>query len=683
MLQEIKDLQERAVRDLLQKAIDRVDNLKSNASADDKTLTFRAPTGSGKTRMMADFMNRVIGGRKDVVFLVSTLSKGGLAQQNYNTFKQCADNGVFPRLDPYLISTDIGGEETLFIPTDKNVYVLPRDLYKKNGKLMQGAMEKFLTTMTEYYFGRGLNKKIWLIKDECHVATNNLDTLSDTFFQMVFNFSATPSLRRHQNPDVQITDEEAVEARLIKRVELNEDPSAPVDDAINKLLEIRAQYNNWLGVNPCLIIQISNKDKATQEWEQKIKPAIDKHQELKWMLIMDKEKECDTNDDVKRRLPVKRWKDYAKGKDSTIDIIVFKMVISEGWDIPRACMLFQVRDTKSKQLDEQVMGRVRRNPRLIDFETLSPQAQDLATTAWVWGIKPDSMRAVRQVTLWNKDGVEHNIKITTTKLTGLTERADFDVVKLVESKPFDVAHKNIFELWKKLEKCPPEVQNLCYQYANEDPQRWWRFMEMADLVCKAYNDYICDYDKSICKEDKEVSFPVESEYVDSVQSKNLDSWVWRRKDGEGNKFAFDSEAERLWADVLKDCEQYMACITDNDQDLYLWGKNFPFGSQIKYQYYQNGIHNSYPDFVMKDKRGRIHVFEVKSVNKSKDQNIDESEYDNKVRALKDFYKHCSKLLNNYLFYLPILKGGTWQIFRYEDGNDNTLSEQKFKQSLKE
>ena len=33
------------------------------------------------------------------------------------------------------------------------------------------------------------------------------------------------------------------------------------------------------------------------------------------------------------------------------------MVISEGWDIPRACMLYQIRDSKSKQLDEQVMGR--------------------------------------------------------------------------------------------------------------------------------------------------------------------------------------------------------------------------------------------------------------------------------------------------------------------------------------
>ena len=66
------------------------------------------------------------------------------------------------------------------------------------------------------------------------------------------------------------------------------------------------------------------------------------------------------------------------------------MVISEGWDIPRACMLYQIRDSKSKQLDEQVMGRVRRNPRLLDFETLDDRAKQLAMTAWIWGIVPDT-----------------------------------------------------------------------------------------------------------------------------------------------------------------------------------------------------------------------------------------------------------------------------------------------------
>ena len=135
-----------------------------------------------------------------------------MAQQNYEVFKDCADKGIFPNLDPYLINTEVSGEETLFIPDDHNVYVLPRDLFKKNGRLMQGPMTNFLLTMTEDYFGKGKKKKIYLVKDECHQATNNLDAISEKVFTKILNFSATPNLRRGQMPDVQITDEEAVQA---------------------------------------------------------------------------------------------------------------------------------------------------------------------------------------------------------------------------------------------------------------------------------------------------------------------------------------------------------------------------------------------------------------------------------------------------------------------------------------
>lgn len=672
MLQESKDLQRRAVAALVEKA-----------KEGKRELTFRAPTGSGKTRMMADFMNRVLGERDDVVFLVSTLSKGGLAQQNYETFKDCAASGVFPNIKPYLINTETSGEETLFIPTDYNVYVLPRDLNKKNGRLMQGAMENFLNTMTEHFFQWGMKKRIWLVKDECHVKTKNLDEISKDYFQKVFNFSATPNLKRGQVPDVQITDEEAVAARLIKRVELNEDSAVPVEAAIEKFLEIRPRYDNLLATHPCLIIQISNKEKAQEEWEQKVKPAIAKHQELKWMLILDKETECDTNDDVKRRLPVKRWKDYARGRLSTIDIIVFKMVISEGWDIPRACMLYQVRDTKSKQLDEQVMGRVRRNPRLLDFETLGEEAQGLALTAWVWGVKPDSMRKTRQVSLWDQGqaDIRQQIKVTTTRLANLTERIDFDVAALIESKPKDVVNQSIFALWQKLEQCPDEVQTMCYAYAAERPQRWWRFMEMAGEVCKAYEDYVCDYAENIVK-DKEVSFPATSSYTETEQTKKIASWVWQRKDDAGDSFTFDSEAERLWADVLKDCEKDMAkTVNLLGEARYLWGKNFPVSSEIKYQYYLHGYHDSFPDFVMEDNAGRIHVFEVKSVNRSSGQMIDAAEYKEKVAALRTFYRHCSAKVSGHLFYLPILEGNNWHILRYKDGEELPMSEKQFRKSL--
>lgn len=394
MKQEAIDLQQNAVASLVA------------LTATQDEITFKAPTGSGKTYMMADMMNRILSADKNVIFLVSTLSKGDLATQNYEKFVEYSAKGNFPELKPYLISSEIAGEERLFVPIDYNVYLLPRDLYKKGGRLMQGVMEGFLHTVTGGEITGGLNKKVYLIKDECHIATNNLDNLSEKFFEKIYNFSATPKLSRGQHPDVEIKNDDAVNAKLIKDILLNPDKNdisitdeeeikkIKVSYAIQKFEEVKQDYRNLLGVNPCLIIQISNKDKADEEIAE-IKKELEKaeHTDLKWMLIVNDEKQCDTNDTFKaKKLPVSKWKDYAKENSSTIDIIIFKMVITEGWDIPRACMLYQIRDSKSKQLDEQVMGRVRRNPRLLDFESLSEDEQKLAMTAWIWGIVPEDLR---------------------------------------------------------------------------------------------------------------------------------------------------------------------------------------------------------------------------------------------------------------------------------------------------
>ena len=713
MLTEAKELQKRAVRNL-------VDAIKTKDE-----ITFRAPTGSGKTYMMADFMNRILEERSDVVFLVSSLSKGELARQNYDKFCEYSEKGDFPHIKPYLISSEIAGEERLFVPTDYNVYLLPRDLYKAGGRLMQGAMGSFLENLTLDKLIGGCGKKIYLIKDECHVATNNLDTLSKMFFTKIMNFSATPNLKRGQNPDVEIRDDEAVAAKLIKQIEIGNDDDT-VADAIVKFENIKEDYRNLLGVNPCLIIQISNKDKAEYEWNNVILPELNKasHQDLKWMLIVDDDKKCDTNDVLKaKKIPVSRWKDYAKENTATIDIIIFKMVISEGWDIPRACMLYQIRDTKSKQLDEQVMGRVRRNPRLLDFETLSEAAQKLAMTAWIWGIMPeDKGKKVFRVKLWDEPGdITENLQLHTTRLRPLDKKDDFNVTDYIAAQPAISSYENIFYLYKKLKKSDNSIVKMCYDYA-DDTDKWFAFTDNIDGIINENNKYVCDYMKSMeiaSNENgtpKTVSFPVESQYTDNGNYINIGDWVWRRKDGQ-TKFAFDSDAERIWASIIKDLAAddtneieprrvaKRVLVGKNNPDAgvnaevdlfgetkpakidpankYLWGKNYLVNSDIKFEYCLNGVHSSYPDFILKDCFDRVHLFEVKSVNISiaAPADFNGMEYKLKLEELKKCYKQSS-LLTGYIFYLPVLKNDIWYITRLMDGDETTLTEEQFKNFVK-
>lgn len=688
MLAEIQELQNSAVLKLITEIkIHRKDS-----------YTFKAPTGSGKTFMMADFMNRMLEINPDIIFLVSSLSKSDLAEQNYEKFCEYRDKHYFNNLNPYLMTSNIAGEERLYIPSDFNVYLLPRDLYKKDSRLMQGPMVNFLAEM------RFIKCKavIW-IKDECHIATSNLDAIAPHYFDMTINFSATPKLSRGQYPDVEITDSQAEQIGLIKRV-IWGDSESTARDAIAQFKEIKSNYRNLLGVNPCLIIQISNKSKADEELENEIFPALNDNPELKWMLIVNNSKECDTNDVFKaKKLKVERWKDYAKGNLSGIDVIIFKLVISEGWDIPRACMLYQARNSRSKQLDEQVIGRVRRNPRLLDFETLSDEAKSLATTAWVWGVSKNDIGKSYGVRLKDeKEDIIHNICIKTTKIKPLSDKEDFNLEQFLEEQKPVLAHKSIFEINRELKSIDYTVKDMIYDYAT-DYTKWWNASEYAQEIAKESQRYMCDYSQSMVLGSEE-SFADSSYYSVTDKYVNISNWVWKRRDG-AEKFSFDSDAEKDWADVLKDISVssidsvvtgkkkknpfagevnlFGEVETDtviDEKEVFLWGKNYMPESSIKFEYYLGALHSSYPDFIMKDKFGRIHIFEVKSVNQSASFGFDNNIYLTKIAELKRCYKQAS-LITGHIFYLPIMRDDVWRITTYKDGDESTFTIDQFRKFI--
>ena len=677
MLDEVKELQDNAVSQLL------------SLIAKKNEITFKAPTGSGKTHMMADFMNRVLSEKSDVVFIVSSLSKAELAKQNYDAFESYIADGKFTNLNPYLINSENGTEGSLYIPLDYNVYVLPRDLYKAKSKLKDGAaLLNFLNEIKQ--IGMGDGKDIYVIKDECHVATTNLDDLKDTFFTKVINFSATPNLKRGQKPDVEILEASAVNAHLIKSVKYCDDTDT-LDDALEQFIKVKKSYlSNSINVNPCMIIQISNEDKADEEINQ-IKKSLEKYQ-LKWMLILDNsEKKSETNDTIQlKKQPLSKWKYFAKQDQSTIDIIIFKMIITEGWDIRRACMLYQVRDTKSKQLDEQVIGRVRRNPRLIDFEKLSEDAQKLISTAYVWGIRPKEENLSQQMTLLfgdEKDNtIQKEIKIRTTRLKDFKTNNAIDIDSLQLTDKNELTPKSIFDLYREVNKTTLEVQTRYSDYV-DTYDKFFKFGNNITEIKKAINDYCCDYATVMEITNNngriyETSVPYKSSYIKTDYQRNIGDWVWRRDDG-NDEFSFDSEAEKEWLKKLVDLEKLKlikSIDVDNDT-IYLLGKNFLENSEIKYEYYNFGRHFSFPDFIMKDIKDRIHIFEVKSVNISGSLNIDSEDYKAKVKSLKEFYTAVSSKVP-YYFYLPIKKDNNWIIWIMNNGKIKDYSYDDFVAELK-
>ena len=258
---------------------------------------------------------------------------------------------------------------------------------------------------------------------------------------------------------------------------------------------------------------------------------------------------------------------------------------------------------------------------------------------------------------------------------------------------------------------------MCYKYA-DNYSKWWKFVENIDKIKRESESFNCDYENSmsIACDSKgneiETSFAIESSYVDNGNYVNISDWVWRRKNS-SDKFSFDSEAEREWASFLKDLSNDVNYagkkITEsisigkrnpnygkltlfqdgepeklNPKNKYLWGKNYIANSTVKYEYYMNGIHSSYPDFILKDSYNRIHLFEVKSVNISNATTVmfDSMDYKMKIEELKKCYKQASKL-TGYYFYLPVLKDDVWQITQLYDGEERHLTKEMFEKLIKQ
>lgn len=331
------------------------------------------------------------------------------------------------------------------------------------------------------------------------------------------------------------------------------------------------------------------------------------------------------------------------------------MVITEGFDIPRACMLYQVRDSKSSQLDLQVIGRVRRNPALGYFDRLDSKTQELFSRAFVYGVKPKES-GKKRVRL---KGVEW--AYNEGSLTGLRESRN-EILK--EFYPFQVTiYKeegldeieiescidssrelscSVFKAFREIEKSGEKVQEKYGEYVRgfED---FYRFSANLDSI-KTKVQEIANKDEFVEVRNVELREDVYSFYNESGFRFSADSWMWESEDDE---ICLDSEAEKEWARILKKLAKECAkSIEINGDRIYLFGKNFIEKSNVKYEYYDTRKRVSYPDFIFKDKCNRVHIFEVKSVNKSKGQMIESNDYKEKIERLKVAYIRASKKIGD-------------------------------------
>ncbi|MBQ0105811.1 MAG: hypothetical protein KBT47_07235, partial [Armatimonadetes bacterium] len=137
------------------------------------------------------------------------------------------------------------------------------------------------------------------------------------------------------------------------------------------------------------------------------------------------------------------------------------------------------------------IGRIRRNPKLLNYENLTQESKELVTKAYAWGLKPPS--EIKETKLQSKQ-IQSDLKIKTVSLKADLKKQSFDITAFL-SQPDKIktfGFESIFELNRKLEKSSPEVQNLYNSYVT-DSKTWFHFMNNIDSIIKENNKVMTSF----------------------------------------------------------------------------------------------------------------------------------------------------------------------------------------------
>jgi len=354
--------QDKAARELLIKSEELL------STGNPKTLVFKAPTGSGKTIIIAEFLTRFSDDHDHSPCAFIWAAPHKLHEQSKEKLEQYFENtramecSFFEDLD----DRQIGENEILFFNWES---IRREDLIY----IRENEQDNNLSSVLERTHKAG--RKIILIIDESHLhapAETSQNLKNDIAPDLIIETSATPTLPGDDNVTVQI---EAVKAEemIKKAVILNEDFKSVVrrgrtetikselagstDDtvlreALKKREElVRAYKAEGVAVNPLLLIQLPNRIGQAEEDRQTIivRTLNDKHgisvENGKLAFYISENKENSEN--ISRN-------------DNEAEVLIFKQAVAHGWDCPRAHILVLFREWHSPVFSIQTLGRIMR-----------------------------------------------------------------------------------------------------------------------------------------------------------------------------------------------------------------------------------------------------------------------------------------------------------------------------------
>ncbi len=379
----LKDYQQKAVDSLTEKSF----GFLKSSNEYRKTAVLQAPTGSGKTIMMASFIESLIHKNKeqehqdDFTFVWLSIGKGDLHNQSRRSLERVFDGS------PTVQSIDtVFGTSQYELLKDSVMVVNWEKIRSKDGKTQEwkniimkdGEHTNFREILSNTL---ALHRKIILIIDESHSHTSAergkeiIDLINPS---ITIEVSATPILKLSAEDVIEgrgwiekIAPQDVIDEQMIKdQILVNFDfdfkdtddsDEAILRTAINKRDELARLYkDNNIDINPLLLIQLPNS--ANGEVVKSL--VLEQLKNTKGVSLGDDKLSVWLDDENK----LDRNLDKISENTAPQEYLLFKQAIDTGWDCPRAQILLKFRESESEVFNIQVLGRILRMPEQKHYE---------------------------------------------------------------------------------------------------------------------------------------------------------------------------------------------------------------------------------------------------------------------------------------------------------------------------
>lgn len=347
-----------------------------------RQCVFKAPTGSGKTIMTAEWLRRLETEAISDRLVFVWVSLYDLHSQSHKKVQNYLGDTSYSLLALEEMGNDaLASRTVLFVnwhslTTQKinpetgekewaNVFVKDGE----NGKSIKKVLEKT----------RDSGKELVLIVDEAHrnYLTENSQKFVKEIFQpkLILEISATPILKI--DPEeifnktagyVSVPFADTISSGLIKtETVINANVSEFIDvatsadelvisAAIEKRRALVSEYKSvGVNVNPLVLIQLPSESESTSALDKSVRENVEAHLATLG-ITYESEKLAVWLSGEKKHL------DLIEKNDSSVEVLIFKEAVAVGWDCPRAQILVMLRAIRSITFEIQTVGRILRMP---------------------------------------------------------------------------------------------------------------------------------------------------------------------------------------------------------------------------------------------------------------------------------------------------------------------------------